>query len=72
MQYTVEQVNKNYNVDIMGFGQSIYRASPRAWAKLQQKKGDDYLRSLSIHYKSSVVINRIGLSDKSFLDEIKE
>ncbi|WP_419886019.1 Ger(x)C family spore germination protein [Paenibacillus sp. B-A-8] len=72
MQNTVEQVNNRFNVDIMGFGQSIYHASPKAWTKLQQKKGDDYLKSLPIHYSASVVINRVGLTDNSFLEKIKE
>ncbi|WP_339801497.1 Ger(x)C family spore germination protein [Paenibacillus sp. FSL R5-0744] len=72
MQDTVEQVNNRFNVDIMGFGQSIYHASPKAWTKLQQKKGDDYLKSLPIHYSASVVINRVGLTDNSFLEKIKE
>lgn len=72
MQKTVEHVNDRFNVDIMGFGQSIYHASPKAWAKLQQQKGDDYLKSLRIHYKASAVINRVGLTDNSFLEKIKE
>ncbi|OMD39227.1 Ger(x)C family spore germination protein [Paenibacillus odorifer] len=72
MQYTVEQVNNRFNVDIMGFGQSIYHDSPKAWAKLQHKKGGDYLKSLPIHYSASVVINRVGLTDNSFLEQIKE
>lgn len=72
MQNTVEQVNNRFNADIMGFGQSIYHASPKAWTKLQQKKGDDYLKSLPIHYSASVVINRVGLTDNSFLEQIKE
>lgn len=72
MQNTVEQVTNRFNVDIMGFGQSIYHARPKAWAKLQQKKGDDYLKSLPIHYSASVVINRVGLTDNSFLEKIKE
>lgn len=72
MQNTVEQVNNRFNIDIMGFGQSIYHASPKAWAKLQQKKGNDYLKSLPIHYSASVVINRVGLTDNSFLEKIKE
>ncbi|ASA21594.1 Ger(x)C family spore germination protein [Paenibacillus donghaensis] len=72
MKTAVEQINEQYNVDIMGFGQSIYRASPKTWARLQQKKGDNYLKSLPIHYKASVSINRIGVTDKSFIDDIKE
>jgi spore germination protein KC len=72
MKTAVKQINERYNVDIMGFGQLIYRANPQAWARLQQKKGDNYLKSLPIHYKASVSINRIGITDKSFIEDIKE
>lgn len=72
MQNAVEQIIKRYNVDILGFGQLIYRSSPKTWSRLQHEKGDDYLKSLPIHYKATVIINRIGTMDKSFFDEIKE
>ncbi|MEC0167315.1 Ger(x)C family spore germination protein [Paenibacillus graminis] len=72
MESAVKQVNKDYNVDIMGFGQMIYRAEPQAWARLQQRKGDDYLKSLPIHYSASVSITRIGVTDNSFIKDIKE
>ncbi|MNW60069.1 hypothetical protein D3C74_380270 [compost metagenome] len=72
MESAVKQVNKDYNVDIMGFGQMIYRAEPQAWARLQQRKGEDYLKSLPIHYAASVSITRIGVTDNSFIKDIKE
>ncbi|ASR47504.1 Ger(x)C family spore germination protein [Paenibacillus kribbensis] len=72
MKTAVEQINERYNVDTMGFGQLIYRANPQAWARLQREKGDNYLKSLPVHYKASVTINRIGITDKSFLQDIKE
>ncbi|CQR54681.1 Ger(x)C family spore germination protein [Paenibacillus riograndensis] len=72
MKSAAEQINEKYNVDIMGFGQMIYRAKPQAWAKLQQRKGEDYLKSLPVHYSASVSITRIGVTDKSFVDDIKE
>ncbi|ULO09052.1 Ger(x)C family spore germination protein [Paenibacillus sp. 19GGS1-52] len=72
MQNAVEQIIKRYNVDILGFGQLIYHTSPKAWSRLQHEKGDDYLKSLPIHYKANVIINRVGTTDKSFFDEIKE
>ncbi|MCE3200017.1 Ger(x)C family spore germination protein [Paenibacillus sonchi] len=72
MKSAVEQINENYNEDIMGFGQMIYRAKPQAWARLQQRKGEDYLKSLPVHYSASVSITRIGVTDKSFIGDIKE
>ncbi|QUL52526.1 Ger(x)C family spore germination protein [Paenibacillus tritici] len=72
MKDAVEGISKQFNVDIFGFGQSIYRKSPKAWERLKEQKGEDYLRTLPIHYEASVTINRIGTIDNSFLDEIKE
>ncbi|MGN7760910.1 Ger(x)C family spore germination protein [Paenibacillus sp. 22594] len=72
MKSAVEQINEDFNLDIMGFGQLIYRAKPKVWARLQQQKGDDYLKSLPIHYSASVSITRIGVTDKSFIGDIKE
>jgi spore germination protein KC len=72
METAVKQINERFNADIMGYGQLIYRANPKAWARLQQTKGDNYLKSLPVHYKASVSINRIGVTDKSFIDDVKE
>ncbi|MEK4063755.1 MULTISPECIES: Ger(x)C family spore germination protein [unclassified Paenibacillus] len=72
METTVKQIIERYNVDVMGFGQMIYRANPKAWARLQQTKGDNYLKSLPVHYKATMSINRIGITDRSFIDDVKE
>ncbi|SET25179.1 Ger(x)C family spore germination protein [Paenibacillus sp. NFR01] len=72
MEQAIEQVNKRYNVDIFGFGQSIYRANPKAWARLQERKGDDYLKTLPVHITADVTINRVGTIDNSFIDQIEE
>jgi spore germination protein KC len=72
MQSAVEHINERFNADIMGFGESIYRSKPKAWVRLKEEYGDDYLKSLVIHYKATVRINRIGLIDKSIIGDIKE
>lgn len=72
MKEAVEAIKKRYNSDIFGFGQSIYRTSPKAWNKLLKENKEGYLQSLSIHYAAEVTINRIGTIDNSFLDDIKE
>lgn len=72
MRAAVEQINERFNVDIIGFGQSIYRSNPKAWAKLKEEHPDDYLKFLPIHYKATVTINRVGIIDKSFVEDIKE
>ncbi|MBY0013360.1 Ger(x)C family spore germination protein [Paenibacillus typhae] len=72
MEQSVEQINERFNVDIFGFGKSIFEANPKVWAKLQEQSGDDYLKSLPVHYKATVIINRIGAIDNSFVDQIGE
>jgi spore germination protein KC len=72
MRTAVEHINERFNADIMGFGESIYRSNPKAWARLKEEYGDDYLKSLPIHYKATVRINRIGLIDRSIIGDIKE
>lgn len=70
METAVKNITENYKVDVFGFGQLVYRKSPKAWLKLKEQ--ENYLASLPVHYKASVTINRIGTIDNSFVDEIKE
>lgn len=72
MKHSVENIKERYNVDIFGFGQSVYRTNPKAWAKLREEHKEGYLQALNIHYDAKVTINRIGTIDNSFLDDIKE
>lgn len=72
MKDAVEGITKQFNVDIFGFGQSIYRKSPKAWERLKERKGEGYLKTLPVHYEASVTINRIGTIDNSFYEDIKE
>ncbi|WP_340024006.1 Ger(x)C family spore germination protein [Paenibacillus sp. FSL K6-1096] len=70
MEEAVKNITENYNVDSFGFGQSVYRKSPKAWYKLKEQ--ENYLAHLPVHYKAEVIINRVGTIDNSFIDEIKE
>ncbi|MEK3836283.1 MULTISPECIES: Ger(x)C family spore germination protein [unclassified Paenibacillus] len=72
MKDAVEGISRQFNVDIFGFGQSIYRKSPKAWERLKERKGEGYLKTLPVHYEASVTINRIGTIDNSFYEDIKE
>lgn len=72
MKSTVKHINNKFNVDILGFGQSIYHASPGTWERLQRTQKETYLQSLPVHFTASVTINRIGVIDKSFVKDIEE
>ncbi|MNJ56895.1 hypothetical protein D3C77_524590 [compost metagenome] len=72
MKASVEHIIDKYNVDILGFGRSIYQANPKKWRQLQTESGNNYLKDISVHYKANVDINRIGIIDKSFINDLKE
>ncbi|MBP1903950.1 spore germination protein KC [Paenibacillus turicensis] len=72
MQTAVTQINDKFNVDIFGFGRTIYQSKPKEWRKLLNKYGHNYLKQLPIHYNAKVIINRIGLVDKTFILDVKE
>jgi spore germination protein KC len=72
MQTAVSQIKEKFNVDIFGFGRTIYQSKPNEWRKLLNKYGHNYLKELPIHYNAKVTINRIGLIDKSFIHDVKE
>lgn len=72
MQTAVTQINDKFNVDIFGFGRTIYQSKPKEWRKLLNKYGHNYLKQLPIHYNAKVSINRIGLIDKTFILDVKE
>ena len=72
MQSSIQQISDKYNVDIFGFGRTIYRSKPKEWRKLLNKYGHEYLKHLPIHYKVKVNINRIGATDSSFIKDVGE
>lgn len=75
MKTAVERIIERYDVDVMGFGQTIYQQSPKVWKRLEEERQsgtDSYLNTLPIHYSAKTTINRIGVIDKSFIDDIKE
>lgn len=71
MENAADQIISKYNSDILGFGQLIYQSHPKVWEKLKKQRAN-YLKTLPVHYQASVHINRVGLIDKSFQDDMKE
>lgn len=72
MKKSVDSIISKYNTDVFGFGRLIYQAYPKKWRELQKNNKYDYLKEISVHYKANVNINRIGIIDKSFINDIKE
>lgn len=68
---SVHFVQREYKVDIFGFGQTIRRSNPKAWEKMK-KDWDRYFVNLEVHVKVDGPIHRLGVVGNSFLERIKE
>lgn len=71
MQQTVDRMTEGQQLDIFGFGESIYKSSPSAWYKMIANYGHRYLVHVPVHYKVDILFNRIGTLDTPFYKEIK-
>lgn len=70
MNQTVSKVQKQYKVDIFGFGEAVHRANSTAW-KAWKKDWDAQFAKLPVDYKVEVKIRRLGTVSNSFLQEMK-
>lgn len=68
----VTKVQKQYKVDIFGFGEAIRRANPHYWKRIKQDWDDQYFPSLPVRVKVDYHIRRTGTTNNSFINDIKE
>ncbi|RNB86802.1 Ger(x)C family spore germination protein [Brevibacillus nitrificans] len=71
MKQTVSKVQKQYKVDIFGFGEAVHRANAAAW-KAWKKDWDVQFAKLPVDYKVEVKIRRLGTVSNSFLQEMNK
>lgn len=71
MQQTVDRMSEGQQLDIFGFGESIYKSSPSAWHQMIANYGHRYLVHVPVHYKVDILFNRIGTLDTPFYKESK-
>lgn len=71
MNQTVSKVQKQYKVDIFGFGEAVHRANATAW-KAWKKDWDAQFAKLPVDYKVEVKIRRLGTVSNSFLQEMNK
>lgn len=71
MEGTVDRMSEREQLDVFGFGESIYKSSPSAWYQMISDYGHRYLVHIPVHYKVDVLFNRIGTLDTPFYKEIK-
>ncbi|WP_129730478.1 Ger(x)C family spore germination protein [Ectobacillus funiculus] len=67
---TVQTVQRKYQADIFGFGNSIQGAHPKAWNTMK-KDWDKTFAHLPVDIDVRVTIQRTGKLKKSFIDDIK-
>lgn len=71
MQQTIDRMSEGKQLDIFGFGESIYKSSPSVWYQMIANYGHRYLVHIPVHYKIEVLFNRIGTLDTPFYNEVK-
>ncbi|WP_449539054.1 Ger(x)C family spore germination protein [Ferdinandcohnia sp. Marseille-Q9671] len=65
IQLVVDVAQKEYQSDIFGFGQAIYKKYPREWNAVYKHNWEQEFTQLEVEIKPEVFIRRIGLSKKS-------
>ena len=68
---TVEHVQKKYGFDVFGFGQAVYRSHPREWKRMRENWNDKF-RKLKVNYDVKIEVHKVGSTNDSFLNYIKE
>ncbi|MGG1397821.1 Ger(x)C family spore germination protein [Bacillus salipaludis] len=62
IQLVVNSAQKEFQSDIFGFGQAVYRKYPKAWNTVYKKNWDQDFPKLEVKIHSKVYVRRIGLS----------
>lgn len=62
IQMTVDKVQKEYQSDILGFGQAVYRKYPKQWKTSYQKNWDQEFPRLAVTIHTNSIIKRTGVT----------
>ncbi|MEK4424794.1 Ger(x)C family spore germination protein [Solibacillus sp. FSL K6-1523] len=68
---TIETLQKQYNVDIFGFGEAIHRSNPKEWDKIKDN-WDEEFPNLTTNINVDLKILRTGTTDRTFLEKVNE
>lgn len=66
VQRTIEKVQKEYGMDIFGFGEVIHRKKPMRWRTLKED-WDQTFPNINITVKANIKIKRVGVEGPSVL-----
>ncbi|WP_144547884.1 Ger(x)C family spore germination protein [Bacillus sp. X1(2014)] len=62
IQLVVNTAQKDFQSDIFGFGQAVYREYPKAWNTFYKKNWNHEFSQVEVNINSKVYVRRIGLS----------
>jgi spore germination protein KC len=71
IEAAIKKVQKQYKVDIFGFGEVFRRNDPKTWKKLENK-WDKQFANLPVNVNIDVNIRRLGTVNNSYLEEMKK
>jgi spore germination protein KC len=61
IQLVIEKTQQEYQSDIFGFGQEVYKKYPKEWNKYYKKNWEQEFSQLEVTIKPNVFVRRIGL-----------
>ena len=64
-QKIVKLMQTKYKTDIFGFGNKLYKQSPKKWKKINTSWDDKYFPKLNIKIKANIKITKTGSLNKS-------
>lgn len=70
MELTIKHVQENYQIDIFGFGEALYRSEPDAW-KIYKKNWGQTFSEMPVIVKVDMTIRQTGTIGNSPLNNMK-
>lgn len=71
MKNVIETAQQKFALDIFGFGDIFYKQNPKAWKLLKEDWSEHFVK-LKVDFEPDVIIHKIGTTNNSFQDDIKE
>lgn len=68
VESNIENVQKNFGIDIFGFGEFIHRSNPDTWKKLSEN-WDDSFSNMHVNVKSTSKIRGLGTVSNPYLEQ---
>ena len=67
---TIKKMQTEYQSDVFGFGNKIYKKYPKKWKKIENHWNDKYFPNLEININTNFKINSVGSLDRT-IKEVK-